>query len=171
MVAPQLQRESQTVPPPRTADSMTDLFAIYDLVARFDDAVNRRDRTEFRTLWAEDGTWAIGAPRELSVQGVDQIEDTWWKMTMALEWMFRGSFAGVVTLDGMTGRGRWPCIETGNSAATADGPGPGYDNRAIYEDLYVKKEGIWLFQKRNYVYLWLSTDRLPGAPVTLSEPK
>ena len=56
------QRESQTVPAPRTAGAMTDLFAIYDLVARFDDAVNRRDKNEFRTLWAVDGVWVIGLP-------------------------------------------------------------------------------------------------------------
>ena len=170
MAEPQMARESQTVPLPRTAGSMIDLLAIYDLVARFDDAVNRRDKDEFRTLWAEDGVWEIGPPRELSLQGADRITDIWYKMTMSAEWMFRGSFAGVVTLDGSTGHGRWPCIETGNLGVKANGPPPGYDNRAIYEDLYIKTDDIWLFKKRHYVYLWLSTNELPGAPVKLTEP-
>ena len=83
--------------------------------------------------------------------------------------MFRGSFAGVVAFDGTTGTGRWPCIETGNLAAIPDGPPPGYDNRAIYEDVYVKVAGTWLFSSRKYVYLWLSTDKVAGAPVKLEE--
>jgi len=41
---------SQTSPPRRTPDSLPDQSAIFDLVARFDDAVNRRDRAEFRFL-------------------------------------------------------------------------------------------------------------------------
>ena len=86
---------------------------------------------------------------------------------MSSDWMFRGSFAGVVTIDGDKAAGRWPCIETGNIGTTPDGPPPWYDNRAIYEDDYVKIDGTWLFSRRNYVYLWLSTDKIAGAPVKL----
>ena len=163
------QRSSQSPPPARAANTMTDMWAVHDLVARFDDAVNRRDRDEMRKLWAEDSVWSIGHPRPMSVRGADQIIETWWQMTISSEWMFRGSFAGVVTIDGTTGTGRWPCIETGNLAAIPDGPPPGYDNRAIYEDVYVKIGGTWLFGSRNYIYLWLSTDKVAGAPVKLEE--
>jgi hypothetical protein len=74
-------------------------------------------------------------------------------------WLFRGSFVDVVNVDGKRSTGRWPCIETGTLV-----DGKGYDNRAIYEDRYVNQNGRWLFQHRGYVYLWLSTERLPVAP-------
>ena len=38
---------SQTAPAPRSPDTMPDIAAIHDLVARLDDAVNRRDKDEF----------------------------------------------------------------------------------------------------------------------------
>ena len=71
------QRSSQSVPPARAANTMTDMWAIHDLVARFDDAVNRRDRDEMRKLWAEDSVWSIGDPRPMSVRGADRIVETW----------------------------------------------------------------------------------------------
>ena len=142
-----------------------DRFAIADLVARFDDAVNCRDAKEFGALWSADAVWEIGEPMPLRVEGAATIVETWQGMVAGTVWLFRGSFAGVVTLEGDRARGRWPCVETGTFAATDAGPERGYDNRAIYDDLYVKQDGRWLFAHRRYVYLWLSTDALPGAPV------
>jgi hypothetical protein len=72
--------------------------------------------------------------------------------------LFRGSFASVLNV----ARGRWPCIATGT---VADGKGD--DNRALYEDRCVKRGGRWRFQHRRYLYLWLSNENLPGAPVPL----
>jgi ketosteroid isomerase-like protein len=139
-----------------------DLLAITSLVARFDDAVNRRDATEFATLWADDAVWEIGEPMPMHVQGAHNIIDTWRHMLGSTNWLFRGSFAGVVTVDGDVAFGRWPCIETGNFV-----DGKGYDNRALYEDRYVKHGGHWRFHHRRYLYLWLSNEPLPGAPVPL----
>jgi SnoaL-like domain len=39
--------------------SASDHAAITELVARFDDAVNRRDVGEFATLWADDAVWEL----------------------------------------------------------------------------------------------------------------
>jgi ketosteroid isomerase-like protein len=139
-----------------------DLLAITDLVARFDDAVNRRDATAFAALWADDAVWEIGEPMPMRVEGARHIVDTWTRMIGGTRWLFRGSFAGVVNVDGDVARGRWPCIETGTFA-----DGKGYDNRALYEDRYIKRGGGWRFQHRRYLYLWLSNEPLPGAPVPL----
>jgi ketosteroid isomerase-like protein len=142
----------------------TDETAIQDLVARFDDAVNRRDIDEFKTLWAEDGVWEIGDPMPLRVVGAGAIAETWSGMIAGTDWLFRGSFAGVVAFDGDKGTGRWPCIETGTFS-----DGRGYDNRAFYDDVYARIDGNWRFQRRHYTYLWLSNDKLPGAPVRLAQ--
>lgn len=146
-----------------------DRMAIFDLVARFDDAVNRRDVEEFAALWAEEAVWQIGDPMQLLVSGRGEIVETWRRMVAGTVWLFRGSFAGVVTLNGAYARGRWPCVETGTFAKTDARDATGYDNRAIYDDLYVKRGDRWLFLHRRYVYLWLSSDTLPGAPVPLMD--
>ncbi len=135
---------------------------IFDLVARFDDAVNRRDPDEFANLWSGDAVWEIGDPHPMRVEGADRITTTWREMIGHTEWLFRGSFAGVVEIDGDRATGRWPCVETGTFK-----DGKGYDNRAIYEDIYVRSDGRWLLQHRRYLYLWLSSEKLPGAPVPL----
>jgi ketosteroid isomerase-like protein len=103
-----------------------DRAAIEMLVAQFDDAVNRRDLDEFRGLWTRDAVWEIAAPRPMRVEGVDAIVHTWEHMIAGTRWLFRGSFAGIVSTHGSRGTGRWPCIETGTFA-----DGQGYDNRAI----------------------------------------
>ncbi len=137
--------------------------AIFELVARFDDAVNRRNVAEFEQLWATDATWQIGNPMPMHVQGASGIVTTWQTMLGATQWLFRGSFTGVIHIEDNRAKGRWPCIETGTFA-----DGKGYDNRAIYEDDYVCRKGRWLFQRRHYHYLWLSQATLPGGPVALS---
>jgi SnoaL-like domain len=69
-------------------------------------------------------------------------------MLLGTKWLFRGSFVGVLQIDGDDATGRWPCVETGTFS-----DGKGYDNRAIYEDIYVRRIGRWWFKERRYVYL------------------
>lgn len=153
-----------------TAVPANDRDEIFDLVARFDDAVNRRDPDEFSALWAEDAVWEIGDPMRMRAEGRGTIIGAWKDMVAGTVWLFRGSFAGVVTIEGENeARGRWPCVETGTFAGTQSAGSRGYDNRAIYDDLYVRRDGRWLFQHRRYVYLWLSSDTLPGAPVPIRD--
>ena len=154
-------------PPERLPDKLSDGAAILDLVARFDDAVNRKDAGEFHSLWAEDAVWEIGEPMPLYVTGRTAIVETWTGMVGGTEWLFRGSFMGVVDVTGDAATGRWPCVETGTFKAKADAPARGYDNRALYEDRYVKHEGKWYFAHRRYLYLWLSNEKLPGGGIAL----
>jgi len=116
--------------------SADDRLALFDLAARFDDAVNRQDVAEFRQLWTEDAVWEIDDPLRLRVEGREAITEIWSGQLGKVEWLFRGSFAGVVEIDGESGTGRWPCMETG---AWTDGRG--YDNRSYYEDRYRRVAG------------------------------
>ena len=146
-----------------------DRAAIAELVVRFDDAVNRRDAEEFGKLWAEDAIWEIGDPMPMRVEGRERIVENWTEMVGGTEWLFRGSFAGVINVDGDSATGRWPCIETGTFKAQGDAPAKGYDNRAMYEDRYIRTPDGWRFQHRRYLYLWLSNEKLPGNAVPLGE--
>jgi ketosteroid isomerase-like protein len=146
-----------------------DRAAIAELVVRFDDAVNRRDPDEFARLWTENAVWEIGDPMPMHAQGRDTIVKTWTGMVAGTEWLFRGSFAGVINVDGDQAAGRWPCVETGTFKARGGEPAKGYDNRAIYEDRYVCTADGWRFQYPRYLYLWLSNEKLPGNAVPLGE--
>ena len=140
------------------ASHSEDCHAISQLVAKFDDAVNRKSLEEFCSLWTDDAMWQIGAPREMCVQGIDTIRETWKGMLESTVWLFRGSFAGVVEIDGDTATGRWPCIETGSFKEEGK-----YDNYALYSDSYRRVSGRgWLIASRNYHYLRLTTDIIPG---------
>ena len=105
----------------------------------------------------------------MHVAGRDAIVAAWTGRVAGTEWLFRGSFMGVVSVDGDIATGRWPCVETGTFKATDAGPRKGYDNRALYEDRYTKRDGRWFFQHRCYLYPWLSNEALPGDAVRLGE--
>jgi ketosteroid isomerase-like protein len=141
----------------RPGSDTSDYLAIQMLVARFDDAVNQRSLAEFSELWATDGRWEIEEPLPMKVSGAWTIAEHWGQKMAGTKWLFRGSFAGVVELDGDTATGRWPCVETGQFMDGTD-----YDNRALYLDSYIKQGDRWLFQSRLYRYMWLSRDKLPG---------
>ncbi len=86
----------------------------------------------------------------MRTQGADQITETWYNMADQFEWLFRGSFASVVTLDGDNGTGHWPCVETGAYAKRGgNNPQPGYDRR--------------------YLYFWLPSHAMPGHAVSLGK--
>lgn len=98
------------------------------------------------------------------------IVETWYTMTGHFDWLFCRSFAGVVPLNGDSGTGRWPCVTSG-SYLKRDGidSQPGSDNRAVYEDTQMKRDGHWLLYRRRYLYLWLSYHALPGHTVPLGQ--
>ena len=169
MTTVEQNRAAQVAPAPRSDANLTDRWAIFDLVARYDDAVNRRDVPEFRSLWTDDAVWEIGDPKPRRVEGAEEIIATWQMMLGKLAWLFRGTFAGVATIDGDRATGRWPCIKTGTFAKEKDGDEIGYDNRAVFEDIYVRNDGRWYFQTRRSLYLWLSNEKLPGSAVKLGE--
>jgi ketosteroid isomerase-like protein len=85
--------------------TLTDRAAITDLVTRFDDAVNRRDVAELSALWASDPVWEIEAPMAMRTASAAQIVATWQHMFTGTQWLFRGSFAGVLQVDGDTATG------------------------------------------------------------------
>ena len=73
-------RSLQTAPFRRKPDTLPDELAIFDRVARFDDAANRRGRGEFRSFWADDAAWETGTPHPMQTPGADRITETLYPM-------------------------------------------------------------------------------------------
>jgi len=147
--------------------------AILDLMARFDDAIIRRDAEAFRSLWAEDGVWEIGqfnphgstdiAP--LRAQGIDQILAAQRQFGALNAFFFRTTLRGVIDLAGDQATARTPTTEY---ARRHDGHG--YNNVALYDDELVRRDGTWLFAARRYYYLWIdSQSPIPGSAVPLPD--
>ena len=150
---------------PVSSPSASDRELIGQLVARFDDATNRRDEDGFRALWTKDASWSIGQPRPMSVTGLDAIVAEWHRLLGATEWFFRASYAGIVDVSGDEAVGRWPCLEMSTVSHPQSAAHSGYENRAFYEDYYVRREDRWLFSKRRYVYFWISDAPIKGQAV------
>lgn len=123
-----------------------DDLAIRDLVARYADAVCRRDAEAWAATWAEDGVWQLpGAPR---VQGRDAIVALWRNAMAGLPFVAQLVHQGVLDIDGDRATGRWYLTET---LKTADGSGR--HDIGVYEDRYVRTADGWRFSERHYTIL------------------
>lgn len=150
---------------------LLDENAILDVMARFDDAIIRRDVETFRTLWVEDGIWEIGQfnpahvqdVQPLHAQGIEQLVAALELFNRMNEFFFRTTLRGVITLDGDHAIVRSPTTEY---ARRHDGHG--YNNVALYQDELVRRNGTWLFVARRYHYVWIdSVSPIAGNAVEL----
>ena len=132
--------------------------SIRELIARFADAVTRKDLASFGILWAEDGEWIIGEPMSLSVVGVDRIEATFSRIVC--KWEFFAQFASsiLIEISGNHAKARSTCEEFGINSRS----GETYHNVAVYFDEFILTPEGWRFRKREYRYLWLDDRPLSG---------
>ncbi len=132
--------------------------SIRELIARFADAVTRKDPDTFGTLWAKNGEWIIGEPMSLSVTGVDKIQATF--SQIVCKWEFFAQFANstLIEVRSKRAKARSTCEEFGINSRS----GETYHNVALYfDDLILTPKG-WRFQRREYRYLWLDDRPLSG---------
>ena len=131
---------------------------IRDLIARFADAVTRKDPDAFGTLWAENGEWIIGEPMSLSVSGLDSIQTTFSRIVC--KWEFFAQFANslLIEIKGKHAKARCTCEEYGINSRS----GETYHNVALYFDEFILTPDGWRFRKREYRYLWLDDRPLSG---------
>lgn len=152
----------------RRVKRIEDELAIRNLVARFTDAVNERDPSAFRRLWADDATWEIGAPLAASAQGVDAIVDMLSRLLAVKPMFIQLTHSGVIAFTGDdTATARFTERERGK------GSDDYYENLAVYHDEFVRLDDGWRFKRRYYQYRYLDTSAFAGAalpPVTAAPP-
>jgi hypothetical protein len=152
----------------RRVKRIEDELAIRNLAARFTDAVNERDHSAFRRLWADDAVWEIGAPLAARAQGVDAIVDMLSHLLALKPVFIQLTHSGVIEF-------------TGDDSATArfterergKGRDDYYENLAVYHDEFVRLNDGWRFKRRYYQYRYLDTSAFTGAafpPVTAELP-
>ena len=129
-------------------------LALRNLMARYADAVNRRDADAWVATWAADGVWnLLGNP----VSGRDNILALWQQMMGSFEFALMLPSSCLFEVNGDTASGHWYLHEY-----TRDLQGNASTVLSRYLDTYVKQGGQWLFQSRHYSFIYNGPADLSG---------
>jgi len=122
---------------------------IRDLVARYSDAVNRRDAGAWGETWAVDARWRLGGR---ITHGRDAIVRRWTETMERVPFVLQLPSFGVIDLDAPGPRGRWYIQEI------VQRPSGSSITFGVYADHYVHEEGRWRFARRRFDALYRGAD-------------
>jgi uncharacterized protein (TIGR02246 family) len=124
-----------------------DELAIRNLVARYCDAVCRRDAARWAATWAEDGTWDLGGGRV--THGRAAAVELWSSALAKYPWVAQLAPTGTVEVSGDTGRGAWWVLELNHLP-----DGTGALHLGHYDDEYRRTEEGWQFSSRRFAMVY-----------------
>lgn len=135
--------------------TLDDLLAIRALVGRFNDAVNRRDLDQFRSVWADGAVWEIPGVARAEGAGaivglVDSLLGNW-------ELFFQMSGEGVIDLEGDVATARWPMREIGRTRE-----GTGYTAHGVNADRLIRTGDGWRFTARTWYAVLVDESDVAG---------
>ena len=140
-------------------NALEDELALRNLMGRYADAVNRRDADAWVATWAADGVWnLLGNP----VSGRDNILALWQQMMGSFEFALMLPSSCLFKVDGDTASGHWYLHEY-----TRDLQGNASTVLSRYLDTYVRQGGQWLFQSRQYSFIYNGPADLSGSYTAL----
>lgn len=131
-----------------------DEAAIRNLVARYADAVNRRDEADWAATWAPDAVWDLAGQ---VTAGREQVVALWRTLLSGVPWVVQLVHSGSVAVDGARATGRWYFSELQRSADGTAGL-----IVAVYHDACVLGEDGWCFAKRRFDVLYAGPPDLSG---------
>ncbi len=121
--------------------SVADELAIRALVARYADAVCRRDPAAWAATWAQDCRWDLGGGRVTS--GRSETLNLYLTAVAKYDWVGQVVTTGLVEVDGDRATGWWYLIEFNQRAQ-----GDGTLHLGHYDDEYVRTQDGWRFASR-----------------------
>jgi ketosteroid isomerase-like protein len=124
--------------------SLTDRFAIRELIDRYSYAVNERDWAAFESCFAEDAVWDVGKPFNFRMQGRSSILDVARTKISEEDFVIQTPHATVIWLDGDRARAHSTMREVVSSAGGAKG----IQMMGTYADELSKSGGEWRFTSR-----------------------
>jgi uncharacterized protein (TIGR02246 family) len=126
--------------------STEDKLAIRELFDTYADGVNQRDAGIWGSTWAEDSEWNLPVvPGMESVRGKAQILAAWTSSMELFPFVFMAISVGTIRVDGDTATAR---SYTAEVAILQDGTE--LRPRGQYDDVLIKVDGQWLFQRRAF---------------------
>ena len=123
---------------------MTDEEAIRQLVARYADAVTRRDEDAWSATWTNDGVWDLGNKH---AEGRDEIVELWRASMAAFETVIQLVHQGTIDVERDDAVGRWYLHEESTRA------GARMRYFGAYADEYRRTADGWRFARRRYTLL------------------
>ncbi len=128
---------------------------IRTLVARYADAVIRRDASDWGETWAEDAVWKIMG---MEVQGRAPIVALWQRLMAGIPSVVQIPNACILQIDGARATGRWTITEYNKLAN-----GTAMLMVGLYHDAYTRADGVWRFASRRFDALYAGPPDLSGA--------
>jgi len=135
--------------------TLEDELALRNLMARYIDAVMRRDGEAWAATWADDGRWNLMGT---DVVGKDNIVGLWQQMMAGFEFALMLPSSSLFEIDGDTASGHWYLQEF-----TRDREGNTMAIVSRYLDTYTRRGGQWLFQSRHYNFIYNGAPDLSGS--------
>lgn len=135
---------------------LADELAIRELIARYSDAVNRRDSAAWGATWATDAVWHI-APG-LSPEGRDNIVALWEQLMSGFPFVVQMPSACLVEVEGDQARCRFYLCEYGKRE-----DGGGMLTLGVYHDRLRREKEGWRFVERRFHPLYSGPPDLSGA--------
>jgi uncharacterized protein (TIGR02246 family) len=122
-----------------------DRLAIRDLLDAYADAVSRFDPEGWGALWADDGVWSLpDYPEYPDTHGKAAILEMWTTAMKDYPGIMFEAWPGAIQIDGDRAEVRsW-------TSEVYDKDGKVHRDRGRYEDVCVKVDGQWLFQRRAF---------------------
>ena len=139
---------------------MEDDLALRNLMARYVDAVHRRDPEAWAATWDENCSWNLMGT---DVTGKANVVGLWQQMMAGFEFALMIPSSCLFTIEGDTACGHWYLQEQ-----TRDKEGNSSAIFSRYLDTYVRRDGQWLYQSRHYAFIYHGPAELSGnytAPV------
>lgn len=140
-----------------------DELAIRNLLARYGDAVCRRDATAWADTWTADCSWDLGGGRV--THGRAETVALWRAAIEKYPWVAQLPASGVVEeVDGEV-RGTWYVLELNHLA-----DGSGVMHLGHYRDTYVRTADGWRFATRRFQIVYRGAMD-PGTVFPLQEDR
>ena len=134
--------------------TVRDELEIRNLVARYSDAVGRRDEQAWANTWASDAGWSVGPTR---ASGREHIVKTWSGLMALFRFVTQMPQSGFIELEGETARGTWQVMELGWPQA-----GDATCTLGIYDDRYRLTSEGWRFSERTFHIVYMGPPDLSG---------
>lgn len=135
-------------------NTTSDQRDIRELMARYVDAVNRKDGAAWAATWAQDATWNLLGTE---VVGRENILGLWQQMMTGFEFAVMMPSSCLIEISGDSANGHWYLHEY-----TRDLEGAATTILSRYLDSYRKVDGQWLYQTRQYEFIYRGPPDLSG---------
>ena len=122
--------------------SEADRLAIRELLDSYSDAVMRRDRDGWGSLWAEQAIWRF---RNSEVSGRAAILEHWSRAMDGFENLWFAAFPGSIVVDGDSAEMRSNTFEY-----LMPKDGPPRLQAGVYLDRLIREDGRWVFVERHF---------------------